>query len=55
MLELLTNSKAHDAWFRAKVLEALNDTRPDVSEEQAETHFAKRRAAARRRMDEPKR
>ncbi|MDA9496532.1 type II toxin-antitoxin system RelB/DinJ family antitoxin [Bradyrhizobium sp. CCBAU 11357] len=53
-LELLTNGKAHDAWFRAKVLEALNDARPDVSDEQAEAHFAKRRAAARRRADEPK-
>ncbi|QDF37932.1 type II toxin-antitoxin system RelB/DinJ family antitoxin [Bradyrhizobium symbiodeficiens] len=51
-LELVTNSKAHDAWFRAKVLEALNDTRPDTSDEQAEAHFAERRAAARRRTDE---
>lgn len=51
-LELVTNSKAHDAWFRAKVLEALNDTRPDISDEQADTHFAKRRAAARRRTNE---
>jgi DNA-damage-inducible protein J len=51
-LELLTNSKAHDAWFRAKVLEALNDTRPDISDEQAEAHFTKRRAAARRRTNE---
>ncbi|KYG19329.1 damage-inducible protein [Bradyrhizobium sp. AT1] len=53
-LELVTNSKAHDDWFRAKVMAALNDTRPDVSDEQAEAHFAKRRAAARRRADEPK-
>lgn len=48
-LELLTNSEAHDAWFRAKVQEALDDTRPDVPDEQAETHFAGRRAAARRK------
>ncbi len=27
-LELVTGSEAHDAWFRAKVLQALNDTRP---------------------------
>jgi DNA-damage-inducible protein J len=53
-LELLANSEAHDAWFRAKVMEALNDTRPDVSDKQAEAHFAKRRAAARRRMDKSK-
>jgi DNA-damage-inducible protein J len=46
-LELLTGNEAHDAWFRAKVLEAINDTRPDVSDEEAEAHFAERRAAAR--------
>lgn len=37
---------AHDAWFRAKVREALEDPRPDVSDEEVEAHFAKRRAAA---------
>ena len=36
----------HDAWFRAKVLEALADPRPDISHEDVEAHFAKRRAAA---------
>jgi DNA-damage-inducible protein J len=46
-IELLSGSKEHDAWFRSKVLEALNDTRPDVSDDEAETRFAKRRAAAR--------
>ncbi|ANL38236.1 MULTISPECIES: type II toxin-antitoxin system RelB/DinJ family antitoxin [Rhizobium] len=46
-LELLSGSEAHDAWFRTKVLEALNDTRPDVSDNEAEAHFAARRAAAR--------
>lgn len=49
-LELVTNSVAHDAWFRSKVQEALQDMRPDVSEEQAEAHFSERRAAARRRI-----
>ncbi|CAH1696003.1 DNA-damage-inducible protein J [Hyphomicrobiales bacterium] len=48
-LELVTNSEAHDAWFRMKVQEALQDTRPDVPDEQAETHFAARRADARRK------
>jgi len=48
-LELMANSEAHDAWFRAKVLQALNDTRPDISDDEAEVHFATRRAAARRR------
>lgn len=46
-LELLSGSEAHDAWFRAKVLEAVNDTRPDLSNEEVEAHFAERRAAAR--------
>lgn len=46
-LELLSGSEAHDTWFRAKVLEALNDTRPDLSDDEVEAHFAERRAAAR--------
>ncbi|NLS18796.1 type II toxin-antitoxin system RelB/DinJ family antitoxin [Rhizobium sp. P40RR-XXII] len=46
-LELISGSEAHDAWFRSKVLEALNDTRPDVSDDEVEAHFEKRRAAAR--------
>lgn len=48
-LELLSGSEAHDAWFRARVLEALNDTRADVSDDEVEGHFAQRRAAARRK------
>ncbi|MCR6502133.1 type II toxin-antitoxin system RelB/DinJ family antitoxin [Shinella sp. CPCC 101442] len=48
-LELLSGSEAHDAWFRARVLEALNDTLPDVSDEEVDSHFAQRRAAARRK------
>ena len=48
-LELITNTKAHDAWFRAKVLEALDDTRPDVPDDQANARFSARRAAARRK------
>ncbi|GAC1046348.1 type II toxin-antitoxin system RelB/DinJ family antitoxin [Rhizobium sp. No.120] len=45
-LELFSSSEVHDAWFRAKVLEALNDTRPDISDDEVEAHFAKRRARA---------
>jgi DNA-damage-inducible protein J len=52
-LELLSGSEAHDAWFRTNVLEALNDTRPDLSEAEAEAHFAKRRAAARLKAGGP--
>jgi DNA-damage-inducible protein J len=42
----------HDAWFRAKVLEALEDARPAVEADAVEAHFAKRRAAASRRVHE---
>jgi DNA-damage-inducible protein J len=37
---------AHDAWFRAKVQEALDDPRPPIPNEEVKAHFAKRRAAA---------
>lgn len=54
-LEIISGGEAHDAWFRAKVLEALNDTRPDFSDDEAEAHFVKRRLAASRRAHEMKR
>lgn len=44
-MELLASSEAHDAWFRAKVLQALQDERPDIDHEEVEAHFAARRAA----------
>lgn len=50
----MTSSEAHDAWFRAKVREALDDTRPDIPDDQVEAHFAERRAAARRRTGDLK-
>ncbi|SFO71768.1 DNA-damage-inducible protein J [Mesorhizobium sp. NFR06] len=53
-IDLVTNSEAYDIWFRAKVREALDDTRPDIANEQVELHFAERRAAARRKASEPK-
>lgn len=46
-LELLSDSEAHDAWFRAKVREALEDCRPDIPDDEVEAHFAGRRAAGR--------
>ncbi len=46
---LAIDPAAHDAWFRAKVQEALGDTRPAVPHDQVEAHFVKRRAAALRR------
>lgn len=49
-LELVSNSEAHDAWFRAKVLQALEDQRPDVPDDEVEARFAARRAAARHKL-----
>lgn len=40
---------AHDAWFRAKVQEALEDPRPAVPHDRVEAHFTRRRAAALRK------
>lgn len=48
-LELVSHSEAHDAWFRAKVLQALEDTRPDVEDADADAHFRERRTAALRK------
>ncbi len=47
---LTKNDAAHDAWFRAKVQEALSDPRPAISHKKVEDHFAKRRASALRKM-----
>lgn len=46
-LELFSGSETHDTWFRAKVLEVLNDTRPDIPNDEVEAHFKKRRQTAR--------
>jgi DNA-damage-inducible protein J len=46
---LTTNAAEHDAWFRAKVREALDDPRPASAHEQVEAHFAARRATALRK------
>lgn len=47
---LTVDPAAHDAWFRAKVIEALDDPRPAIPHDAVEGHFAKRRAAAMRRV-----
>lgn len=51
-MELISNSAAHDSWFRAKVLQALEDTRPDIDHEDVETHFAERRSVSLHRVKE---
>ncbi len=43
---LTVDPAAHDAWFRAKVMEALEDLQLPVPQEEVERHFAMRRAAA---------
>ena len=48
-IELLSNSVAHDAWFRAKVRDALEDGRPDLDHDVVEARFAERRASALRK------
>ncbi|MCA1444030.1 type II toxin-antitoxin system RelB/DinJ family antitoxin [Ensifer sp. IC4062] len=48
-LELVSHSEAHDAWFRAKVLQALEDTRPDLDDADVEMRFRARREAALRK------
>jgi DNA-damage-inducible protein J len=43
------NAAEHDAWFRAKVQEALDDPRPGIPHEQVSAYFAERRTAALRK------
>jgi len=44
------NSEAYDAWFRAKVQEALDDPRPRLSRAEVGERMESRRAAARARI-----
>ncbi len=46
---LSKNAAEHDAWFRTKVQEALDDPRAAIPHEQVEAYFAERRAAALRK------
>lgn len=46
---LAKNAAEHDAWFRAKVQEALDDPRPSVPHEKVKALFAQKRAAARQK------
>ena len=49
---LVADTQAHDAWFRAKVQQALNDKRPAIPNDVVRERFAKRRATALRRSAE---
>ena len=44
-IELTLKPADYDAWFRSKVLEAVNDTRPLVSHKQVEEIFSKKRSS----------
>jgi DNA-damage-inducible protein J len=46
---LTVDAAVHDAWFRAKVRQALNDPRPGIAHAKVEARFTKRRAAALRK------
>jgi DNA-damage-inducible protein J len=46
---LAIDPAAHDAWFRAKVQQALTDPRPAIPHANVEAHFAKRRSATLRK------
>jgi DNA-damage-inducible protein J len=48
-LELIGNAAAHDAWFRAKVQEAIDDKRPDIAHEDVEARFTARREGSLRK------
>jgi len=50
----IVDAAAHDAWFRAKVQEALDDPRPAVPHEIVEARFAERWAAALRKAGQGK-
>ncbi|HTH58686.1 MAG TPA: type II toxin-antitoxin system RelB/DinJ family antitoxin [Paraburkholderia sp.] len=46
--DFTVDPEVYDAWFRAKVREALEDPRPAIAADEVEARFAARRAAARR-------
>lgn len=50
-LELINMSEAYDAWFRAKVLAALEDPRSDMEDTEVAGHLTARRTAALRKQD----
>ena len=41
-----SDQESYDAWFRARVEEALRDPRPALPHAEVEAHFAKRRQVA---------
>lgn len=48
--DFAVDPQAYDAWFRAKVREALDDPRPNVSHTQVQREMAEKKAALRARV-----
>ena len=48
--ELRAAGRDHDAWFRAKVREALDDSSPDIPSADVEAKFAARRVTTLRKL-----
>ena len=46
---LVTDPETHDAWFRAQVHKALADPAPPLPDAEVTAHFARRRAALRKK------
>ena len=43
---LTADAAAHDAWFRTRVQEAIDDSRPLIPNEEVKARFTRRRSAA---------
>lgn len=50
-MDLTAQSDAYDAWFRAKVQEALDSKEPDIPNEEVEAEFAERRAQLKAKIE----
>jgi DNA-damage-inducible protein J len=48
-LELIGNAVGHDAWFRAKVQDVIDDKWPDIAHEDVEARFTVRREGSLRK------
>jgi DNA-damage-inducible protein J len=48
--DFAVDPEAYDAWFRAKVQEALDDPRPSIPHEQVQQEMAGKKAALRGRL-----
>jgi len=49
---LTSDPVAHDLWFRKKAQEALDDPRPGIPNDRVKAHFAKKRPASLRKIEQ---